>query len=89
MGPSFLCVLKNDGVYGWRSIFKKCLSDANALITTSYTAFELIESVYPDVVSQKDFRVIEHGRELYLESSKPRKSINADNKIKNYSHLEI
>ena len=78
----FSDVLKNDGVYGWRSIFQKCLSDANALITTSYTAFELIESVYPDVVSQKDFRVIEHGRELYLESSKPRKPINTDNKSK-------
>ena len=33
----FSDVLKNDGVYRWRSMFKKCLSNANALITTSYT----------------------------------------------------
>ena len=69
----FSNVLKNDGVYKWQSIFKKCLSDANALITTSHTAFEIVQSVYPDVVSCKDFRIIEHGRELYLSSSKSRK----------------
>ena len=57
--------LKNDGVYIWRDLFKKCLSDSSALITTSYTAFELIKSVYPDIILRKDFRVIEHGRELY------------------------
>ena len=69
----FSDVLKNDGVYQWRQLFKKCLSDASALISTSNTAFEVIQSVYPDLIARKDFRIIEHGRELYISSTNSKK----------------
>ena len=69
----FSDVLKNDGVYQWRQLFKKCLSDASALISTSHTAFEVIQSVYPDLIARKDFRIIEHGRELYISSTNSKK----------------
>ena len=69
----FSDVLKNDGVYQWRKLFKKCLSDASALISTSHTALEVIQGVYPDLIARKDFRIIEHGRELYLSSSNSKK----------------
>ena len=72
----FSDTLKNDGVYQWRNIFRKCLSDADALVSTSHTSFDLIQAIYPDVVSRKDFRIIEHGRELFFSEERVEKNNN-------------
>lgn len=47
----------------WRSVIKEILDRCSAFVTTSEITKTLYCSIYPEL-SERDFRVIEHGRDL-------------------------
>lgn len=61
--PESIKGLKHSAVYSWQGIFEKYLGHCDAFVTTSEQVKGVISKRYPSL-SDKPFRVIEHGRDF-------------------------
>jgi GT2 family glycosyltransferase len=63
--------LKNNQVKTWQGLMREALSNSDFFVTTSYTTKSIIQKVYPNITDE-NFAVIPHGRDLAMTPPKVR-----------------